>query len=654
MFVDESQTDEANNSKRNASYIDLTRSDNETQPPSKRQRLETPQTEQNAPVVVKTEIELTAEQESVVNLALAGRNLFLTGAGGSGKTVALKEILRRLGARRIKFQAVAPTGIAALPLDGKTIHSFMGWKPDTLRRPIDKLVIEMKPYVRKGIRRARVLIIEEISMVENQFLERMNYVLQAIVGSDAPFGGKQVILLGDFHQLPPVKPFEFCLQCGGMMSKLNDGEFDFVCSDKDCLGRHRCFVEGDKWAFKAPVWQDLRLRHIQLQRIHRQKDKVFKDILTNIRRGTALTPEEWDILESPKPPPPHNIYPVRLMSRRTQVAEVNRAELQAIQEPMKTWHALDSYTRKDPFPKYNHSRPWETDKPLENNRLLETLHLKKGAKVILLHNLDQKRGLVNGSQGEVVGFLRENSLEVAPDIKPVEGEPKRGFNNTKRYWDTFAAPVVKFANGMTRPIFATDSTSQYGTKAMPYLATRVQVPLTLAWALTIHKSQGMTLDYIEVSSQDIFETGQFYVALSRGTNMDGVTVTGFSRDQLPLDEDVVEFYRSTKWEVFADGDGERGVQRGIFERDEESKGEDLGESKPSVLTSDKDVGFYWDPAQPSKLRKARTELRALGNREHPNARVQEKPGGKRDFFGENDSRATSEEPEYCEVSKYFS
>ncbi|KAJ5042979.1 uncharacterized protein L3040_004368 [Drepanopeziza brunnea f. sp. 'multigermtubi'] len=474
---DREELEKPRNLKRPADCSDL--DDYQYQAAEKRQRISRNESDDEWEAITQVPgVELTLEQEEVVSLAMRGHNMFLTGAGGSGKTVTLKEILRCLEARKKKYQVVAPTGIAALPLGGKTIHSFMGWKPDSLRKSLEDILNDMKPYTRKEIRKAQVLIVEEISMVENQNLERMNLILQDVMTNSSPFGGKQ------------------------------------------------------------------------LQRIHRQKDKQFKDILTNIRHGISLTLEEWDSLERIKPPPLHGIYPVRLMSRRRQVAEINRAELQAIKLPSKSWTAVNRYEKKYPFPKWNHSRPWESDQPLKNHRLPECLVLKVGAKVVLLHNFNQQRGLVNGSQGVVVGFQKMDGVDCDPEIKFIEGKPKIGPGNTKRHWDTFSAPVVRFANGIIMPVFAIDSTSQYGTKKMPYLATRVQIPLTLAWALTIHKSQGMTLDYIEVSSRNIFETGQFYVALSRGTNIEGVTVTGFSRDQLPLDDDVVEFYQGTKWETF--------------------------------------------------------------------------------------------------------
>jgi ATP-dependent DNA helicase PIF1 len=332
------------------------------------------------------------------------------------------------------------------------------------------------------------------------------------------------------------------------MVHLKTPEYDVIC--ENC---NTNFSDSQKWAFKSSVWPKLKLRHVQLQQIHRQKDHQFQDILYKIRHGIMLNVEQWKILESRKELP-RGICAVRLMSRRKDVDALNARELSQIQSPAKSWEALDFYNPRFEGP-VKDLKPWESEKPLDNHRFPKTVTLKVGAKVVLLSNIDQKNGLVNGSQGEVVGFQKHRGMECDPSITYLEADSaqtKRG--SKKKTWnaETRAAPVVRFANGITRPIFAVDVSSRTGKqKNYQYLATRVQIPLALAWALTIHKSQGMTLSYLEVLSRDIFERGQFYVALSRGTSLAGLTVTGYTREQLPVDKDVTEFYQNTTWESFA-------------------------------------------------------------------------------------------------------
>ncbi len=155
-------------------------------------------------------------------------------------------------------------------------------------------------------------------------------------------------------------------------------------------------------------------------------------------------------------------------------------------------------------------------------------------------------GLVNGSQGVIVSFK-----PVDPEDKPEEGGRHRPpwERDCLSAWrkDNPQEPVVRFANGLTRSIPACASVSRKGTWQNPYMACRIQIPLTLGWALTIHKSQGMTLEFVEVSKRNIFEAGQLYVALSRATSLEGLVLTGYDREQLAGDKDVIEFYNSTDW-----------------------------------------------------------------------------------------------------------
>jgi ATP-dependent DNA helicase PIF1 len=181
-------------------------SENEEGPPTKKQHHDTIGPTGENLGYGDDNICLTAEQQVVVDTALGGSNIFFTGAAGCGKTITLKKLLASFKKRKIKYQVVAPTGIAALPLDGKTTYSFLGWKPDTPNNPIAKLVGFPSHKVKSTVKEVEVLIIEEISMVSSLMLERMNLVMQSIMENQRPFGGKQVMFTGDFHQLPVGKP----------------------------------------------------------------------------------------------------------------------------------------------------------------------------------------------------------------------------------------------------------------------------------------------------------------------------------------------------------------------------------------------------------------------------------------------------------------
>jgi ATP-dependent DNA helicase PIF1 len=149
----------------------------------------------------------------------------------------------------------------------------------------------------------------------------MQYVLQNL----KPFGGKQVIFLGDFHQLPPVKPFEFCLCCGEAM--INQ-KVEPICNSDKCEHRGVAFKPGDKWAFRAPVWAELRLRHVNLEQIHRQKYAGSQDVLNKMRNGVLLSDDEWNALRVKKER--DGAFPVRLMSRREQVKYFNIGQRSSI------------------------------------------------------------------------------------------------------------------------------------------------------------------------------------------------------------------------------------------------------------------------------------------------------------------------------------
>ncbi|TGO85043.1 hypothetical protein BPOR_0437g00010 [Botrytis porri] len=449
-----------------------------------------------------------------------------------------------------KVQVAAPTGLAALPLNGRTTYSVAGWKPDSFKQPLDKLLHykTIKKRTVKALRKLEVLILEEISMVESQFLERLNLLFQTVKQNKKPFGGIQVIFLGDFYQIPPVKPFEHCMVCGVEMS----GVFDRTCENSLCKSCHIPFKPGDKWAFNAPVWRKLNFRHVKLEQIHRQKDETFKALLNKVRNGVDLSDAEWHDLIRPKKLPP-NAFPIRLMARRFDVDRFNYSQLNLLQSEAKFWEAYDDSCKlfeQD----HDYLRQLEIKAKSEKykiaiseyHRFPPKLTLKVGAKVVLLQNQGQKIGLVNGSQGTIVGFA--NAKEWRADVQGEDFADWRQLQMQRFVEKNSWRPVVKFANGITAAISPVASESLMGTAEDRYLACRTQIPLILAWALSIHKSQGMTMEHVEVSRKDIFESGQLYVALSRATTLEGLTVTGYSREQIAMDEEVVNFYQKTQWE----------------------------------------------------------------------------------------------------------
>jgi ATP-dependent DNA helicase PIF1 len=243
------------------------------------------------------------------------------------------------------------------------------------------------------------------------------------------------------------------------------------------------------------------------------------------------------------------------MSRLYKVKQFNEQQLGALKSQPKCWRALDLCHKlvkakegewQDPNIPHKCREHRDT---LKDHRFNQDLALKVGARVVLLQNLSPK--LVNGSQGVIIGFQHattelEKIREARGEHQSIREESIKAYQESNPIW----RPLVRFANGHVELIPAFPSASIRGGSNLQdqYVVCRTQIPLTLAWALSIHKSQGMTLDYVEVSSQDIFESGQLYVALSRATHLGGLRLTGFQRKQLPMDNAVLGFYTETKWE----------------------------------------------------------------------------------------------------------
>ncbi len=396
-------------------------------------------------------------QNTALNILKTGNNVFITGSAGTGKTYLLNQFTFYLKSRKIIPTIVAPTGIAASHLQGQTIHSFFSLG---IRSEIDDYYIESlleKKYLQTRFSKLKVLIVDEISMVSPEMFSSMDRILRAFKKNDAPFGGVQTILSGDFFQLPPISK---------------------VYKEK-------------RFAWQSPSWRELQLKTCYLQKKFRQDDNVLISILDEIRSG-KVSNNSYDILNSRY----HKdlgvgFTPTKLYTHNVDVDRINNEELSKINNPAIGFKYKSEGAAKN------------IEKIFKSSLVLEEISLKKDAVVMFIKN-NHELGYVNGTTGVVVDFDKETRL-----------------------------PVVKTSYGSLIKLALEDWTIENDSGNI--VAKISQIPLKLAWAITIHKSQGMTLDSAEIDLSKTFEVGQGYVALSRIKNIDGLRLMGLNDLALSVD-----------------------------------------------------------------------------------------------------------------------
>ncbi|KHN97427.1 ATP-dependent DNA helicase PIF1 [Metarhizium album ARSEF 1941] len=496
------------------------------------------------------EPKLCQEQQDLVDVIASGRNVFFTGSAGCGKSTVLKAAITRLKAMGLVVHVVAPTGRAALQVNGVSTWSYMGWTPDHHKLPMHRLKsAAFRRHVRHRLKSTDVLIIDEISMVENHHLERINICMKEVRRwrDEAPpaFGGAQVVVSGDFCQLPPVKPFQHCIVCGHEM------EADVSETWFDCPSNHGPFYQHEKWAFMSEAWEECGFAHVELKQIHRQNDASFISMLQKCRRGIPLS---WDEMQTLVHHPCNVTNATRLFSTRAEVTKVNADNFNKLQTPIVTYETLDGFVwHHELHPHLEHYNERFTDGSLvalKDHRLERRVQLRVGMLVVLQVNLDLRARLCNGSQGIICGFEphdvaklpRAKSTKVSPHTGPTASSgPPAGRpiiygdyatlkeRQVQRFMDGQEHkvwPRVLFHNGDKRTIHADCIVNSVGNDEPYSLLHRTQIPLVAAWAMTIHKSQGMTLDRVIVNLTRAFEEGQVYVALSRATGLHGLKIEG--------------------------------------------------------------------------------------------------------------------------------
>lgn len=421
-------------------------------------------------------------QDEALDILKTGANVFLTGEPGSGKSYTINQYVSYLRQHSIEPAITASTGIAATHIGGLTIHSWsgIGIKNKLTNYDLDK--ITSTEYLAKRIRWTKVLIIDEVSMLAADTLEMVDQVCKAVKQSEEPFGGIQVVLVGDFFQLPPI------VKGGRITNQVNQGGmFDSVVDENKIAS---------PFAYNAPAWQKAQVITCYLTEQHRQDDDRFLAVLSAIR-ADEFSDHHLEFLVSRQVEYHDGLDNLtKLFSHNVDVDRVNDQELSKIDETEKVFE-MESY-----------GGPEGLLAALKKGCLSpETLVLKVGATVMFTKN-SPKEGYVNGTLGEVIGFDKDSG---SPIVKTKAGDEVI----------VEAAEWVVEENGKVR-------------------AGISQLPLRLAWAITVHKSQGMSLDEAVMDLSAVFEYGQGYVALSRVRRLSGLHLLGLNAQVFKVHPEVLE------------------------------------------------------------------------------------------------------------------
>jgi ATP-dependent DNA helicase PIF1 len=439
-------------------------------------------------------MELSPEQQLAFDKYVQGHNIFITGPGGSGKSALIKMINEHAFSRFRNIQVTALTGCAAVLLNSKakTLHSWagVGLAQGTIEQLVNK--IKKNKFAKASWRQTHILVIDEVSMLSLKLFNTLNEIGKAVRGNSKPFGGIQLVFSGDFFQLPPV----------GDNEEPDTQRFCFESDDWNSVFHKSC--------------------QIQLVKIFRQTDEIYSTILNQIREGKIKRKSNDLLMQYVGRPLDANLVaePTKLFPTRNKVDNINNTKMASLQSEEKEYKIKFikdlEMTKADRLRRLDFTEK-EIQAELEflsNNLICEKeMKLKIGSQVMCIINIQSDTGMevCNGSQGIITAFC-----------------------------DITGCPRVKFNNGMdkimTRHVWASDKIPGIGIS---------QMPLILAWALTIHKSQGATLDAAEIDvGSGIFECGQTYVALSRVKSLEGLYLKSFDANKIRINKKVKNYYES--------------------------------------------------------------------------------------------------------------
>ncbi len=431
---------------------------------------------------------LTLQQIEAYNIVKNKQSLFLTGSPGTGKSYTLKKIIEYLNDESIKYGVTALTGAAAILIKGQTLHSFLGiYKgDDTVDNLYNKLSNKKKKL--NTLKQLETLIIDEISMMDSILFEKISLYLSKIKNNNKPFGNIQLILIGDFCQLPPINGL---------------------------------------YCFQSKLWNKMDMKNIQLTQSMRHKDDIlFQKILNRIRIG-KISQNTYNILLNLSNTKFDNILPTKLYCLNVDVNKINKNHFNIqycinnnvnLLNDLLEKHILNNTIECYPNLNYENEISKEnfdinsvyTYNYYSNNKKIKkddyTVSLIKNAQVMITRNINIDNGLVNGTRGYIVKL--NPSYVVFCDI-----------NNILHRIDYYRDENINdstFINFM---------------------------PISLAYAMSVHKSQGSTLDAIEIdASSNNFAPGQLYTAISRAKNLNSIKLINLEKEAFIINTDVKKFY----------------------------------------------------------------------------------------------------------------
>lgn len=460
-----------------------------------------------------------------------GKSFLLSGSAGTGKSRLIfefKDIITTNddGIKNKNIAICATTGLAAVQIGGRTLDSFMHIYPQDSNSNMELLIttkMKNRNWV-KTLKDLDILLIDEVSMLTPRKFLQCDALLKAVRANEKPFGGLQVVLVGDFFQLPPISSAPA--------------------------------AENATFIFELDLFYQLLDEVIDLKEVHRQKDVEFVSLLMRMRVGD-LNDKDKEVLQSRVNATlkDDGIKATSLFAQNVDVDQMNFLELEKLKSTKHVFLMRNGCKKSNGKLNANQAFDIQNLQKLQDTLIKEvnlppSLELRIGAQVMLVHNLDISGGLVNGSRGVVIGFAQTSKDNEDRDVdpEPLGANKKEGVDRNLYYPDD-PLPIVKFVSftpGGKQRAIEIPFVRWEKTEKKVGEAWITALPIKLAWSSTIHKCQGSSLDRVEAAiDKSVFAYGQAYVALSRVTSLEGLRLRSFDASVVRAHPLVLEFYRSS-------------------------------------------------------------------------------------------------------------